>query len=82
MPLRAAPLSLLLAGEYINASRVQRALLYSAGILRPRLATADHGALETFAPEDLDAFLARLFDGAGPVAVASMSIGTELGPLK
>lgn len=68
----AAALTLLQAGEYINASRVQRALLYREGILKPRIATADHGAVETFAPEDLDEFLSRLLDGAAPVRAAGL----------
>ncbi len=66
----AAPLTILHAGEYINAPRVQRTLLYRAGILKPRLRTADHGAYDMFAPEDLDDFLARLLDGADPVEAA------------
>jgi hypothetical protein len=48
--------------------RVQRALLCRAGLLKPRLATADRGALETFASEGLDEFLRRLLYGAARVA--------------
>lgn len=63
----AAPLTILHAGEYINAPRVQRTLLYHAGILKPRIQVSDQGAYDMFAPEDLDQFLARLLAGAVPV---------------
>ncbi|WP_143271625.1 hypothetical protein [Bradyrhizobium mercantei] len=45
--------------------------MYRSGILKPRLKTADHGAVDMFAPEDLDAFLGRLLDGAPPVKAAA-----------
>jgi hypothetical protein len=62
----AATLSVRKAGEYLNAPRVQRDLLYRSGIIVPRL--RGNGAADQFAPEDLDAFLARLLDGAKPAA--------------
>jgi hypothetical protein len=39
-------------------------ILYRSGLIVPRLRVADHGAADQFAPEDLDAFLQRLLDGA------------------
>lgn len=66
----AATLSVRDAGTYLNAPRVQRDMLYRSGILVPRIKATDHGAADLFAPEDLDAFLARLFDGALPVVAA------------
>jgi len=65
-----ATLSVQQAGEYLNAPRVQRALLYKAGLIKPRIRGSDHGAADLFAPEDLDDFLARLLDGAEPVEAA------------
>jgi hypothetical protein len=62
----AATLSVRKAGEYLNAPRVQRSLLYRAGIIVPRIKAG--GATDQFAPEDLDALLGRLLDGAVPVA--------------
>lgn len=64
----AATLSVLKAGEYLNAPRVQRNLLHRSGIIVPRI--KGNGAADQFAPEDLDAFLARLLDGAKPAAAA------------
>lgn len=64
-----ATLSVRDAGTYLNAPRVQRDMLYRSGILVPRIKATDHGAADLFAPEDLDAFLARLLDGATPVSV-------------
>jgi hypothetical protein len=66
----AATLSVRKAGEYLNAPRVQRDKLYREGLIVPRIRAADHGAADQFAPEDLDAFLGRLLDGARPVKVA------------
>lgn len=66
----AATLSVRDAGTYLNAPRVQRDMLYRSGILVPRIKATDHGAADLFAPEDLDAFLARLLDGAALVAAA------------
>ncbi|WP_316228447.1 TniQ family protein [Bradyrhizobium sp. SZCCHNR1039] len=63
----AATLSVRDAGTYLNAPRVQRDRLYRAGIIVPRIKGAEHGAADQFAPEDLDAFLAKLLDGARPV---------------
>lgn len=65
-----ATLSVRDAGAYLNAPRVQRDMLYRSGILVPRIKATDHGAADLFAPEDLDAFLTRLLDGATPVAAA------------
>jgi hypothetical protein len=45
-------------------------MLYRSGIIVPLLKAADHGAADQFAPEDLDAFLGRLFEGAQPIDVA------------
>jgi hypothetical protein len=59
------------AGEYLNAPRVQRDMLYRAGLIVPRVIGSDPGAADQFAPEDLDAFLARLLDGAVPVNIAA-----------
>jgi hypothetical protein len=64
----AATLSVRQAGKYLNAPRVQRDRLYRAGIIEPRI--RGDGAADQFAPADLDAFLARLLDGAEPVATA------------
>jgi len=66
----AATLSVRAAGIYLNAPRVQRNMLYRSGLIVPRLKAADQGAADQFSPEDLDAFLARLLDGAEPVSVA------------
>jgi hypothetical protein len=63
----AATLSVQKAGLYLNAPRVQRDMLYRAGLIIPRVSASDHGAADQFAPEDLDAFLDRLLDGAAPV---------------
>ncbi len=57
-------------GEYLNAPRVQRDMLYRTGLVVPRVRGVDHGAADQFAPEDLDAFLDQLLDGAKPVKVA------------
>jgi hypothetical protein len=67
----AATLSVRKASEYLNAPRVQRDRLYRAGIIVPRIKGAEHGAADQFAPEDLDAFLAKLLDGARPVKAAA-----------
>jgi hypothetical protein len=67
----AATLSVSDAGKYLNAPRVQRDRLYRAGIIVPRIRGGDHGAADQFAPEDLDAFLARLLGGAQPVWAAA-----------
>jgi hypothetical protein len=67
----AATLSVSDAGKYLNAPRVQRDRLYRAGIIAPRIRGGDHGAADQFAPEDLDAFLARLLEGAQPVRTAA-----------
>lgn len=66
----AATLSVRDAGTYLNAPRVQRDMLYRSGIIVPRIKASEHGAADQFAPEDLDAFLARLLDGAISVAAA------------
>lgn len=65
-----ATLSIQKAGKYLNAPRVQRDRLFRAGIIVPRIHGSDHGAADQFAPEDLDAFLARLLHAAKPVAAA------------
>jgi hypothetical protein len=36
-------------------------------LIAPRVRGSDHGAVDQFAPEDLDAFLDRLLGGAEPV---------------
>lgn len=64
----AATLSVLKAGEYLNAPRVQRNLLHRSGIIVPRI--RGNGAADQFAPEDLDMFLTTLLDGAKPAATA------------
>lgn len=66
----AATLSVRKAGEYLNAPRVQRDMLHRAGLITPRVSGSDHGAADRFAPEDLDAFLDRLLDGARKVKAA------------
>jgi hypothetical protein len=66
-----ATLSVSDAGKYLNAPRVQRDRLYRAGIIVPRIRGGDHGAADQFAPEDLDAFLTRLLEGAQPVRDAA-----------
>lgn len=63
----AATLSVRKVGEYLNAPRVQRDRLYQHGLIIPRIRAGDHGAADKFAPEDLDAFLAKLLDCAVPV---------------
>lgn len=70
----ATTLSVRDAGTYLNAPRVQRDMLYRSGLLEPRIKATDHGAADLFAPEDLDAFLARLFDGAAPVPAADAGL--------
>jgi hypothetical protein len=65
-----ATLSVRKAGEYLNAPRVQRDMLYRTGLIVPRVRASDHGAADQFAPADLDAFLDRLIDGAEPVEAA------------
>ncbi|KQW23203.1 hypothetical protein ASC80_07895 [Afipia sp. Root123D2] len=67
----AATLSVRKAGEYLNAPRVQRDMLYRSGLIVPRLRAGDHGAADQFATEDLDRLLTTLLDGAKPVASAS-----------
>lgn len=65
-----ATLSVRDAGIYLNAPRVQRDMLYRSGILAPRIKATDHGAADQFAPEDLDAFLARLIGDAETITAA------------
>jgi hypothetical protein len=60
-------LSLPEAGKYLNAPRVQRALLVQAGFLTPCVAATDFGAVDQYAVADLDDFLGRLLDGAHTV---------------
>jgi hypothetical protein len=60
-------LSLPEAGKYLNAPRVQRALLVQAGFLTPCVAATDFGAVDQYAIADLDDFLDRLLDGARKV---------------
>jgi TniQ len=67
----AATLSVQKTGLYLNAPRVQRDMLYRAGLIVPRVSGSDHGAADQFSPADLDAFLDRLLDGAAPVKSAS-----------
>jgi len=67
----AANLTLLKAGEYLNAPRVQRALLSWAGLIVPRIRGVDHGAADLFSSSDLDGFLGRLLGGAVPVPTAA-----------
>ena len=45
-------------------------MLYRSGLIVPRIRGSDHGAADKFAPEDMDAFLGRLIEGAKPVKVA------------
>jgi hypothetical protein len=65
-----ANLSVRKAGLHLNAPRIQLYILYGAGLLVPRISGTGHGAKDRFAPEDLDAFLDRLLDGAAPVTAA------------
>ncbi len=62
-----ANLSVRGAGLHLNVPRIQLYLLYGAGLLVPRISGTGHKAKDRFAPEDLDAFLGRLLDGAKPV---------------
>jgi len=62
----AATISVQKAGQYLNAPRVQRDMLYRSGLIVPRLRAGDHGAADQFASEDLDTFLERLLGGAKP----------------
>src|ERR1700676_4568842 len=48
----AANLSVRKAGEYLNAPRVQRDMLYRTGLIVPRVRGSDYGAVDQFAPED------------------------------
>jgi hypothetical protein len=66
----AATLSVRRSGEYLNAPRVQRDMLYRSGLIVPRLRGSEHGAADQFAHGDLDAFLAQLLDGAAPIKTA------------
>jgi hypothetical protein len=66
----AATLSVRDAGDYINAPRVQRDMLYRSGIIVPRIKALEQGAADLFAPEDLDDFLARLIADAPRVPTA------------
>src|ERR1700730_16227100 len=68
----AATLSVRKAGDYLNAPRVQRDILYRAGLIVPRVSGA--GAADQFAPEDLDAFMAQLLKGAKPTKVAGAGL--------
>ncbi|MET4370801.1 hypothetical protein ABIA99_003495 [Bradyrhizobium sp. LB12.1] len=72
----AATLSVRKAGEYLNAPRVQRDRLYQHGLIIPRIRAGDHGAADKFAPEDLDAFLARLLGDAVPVDAVAVGQAT------
>lgn len=65
----AATISVQKAGQYLNAPRVQRDMLYRSGLIDPRLCAGEHGAADQFAPEDLDAFLDRLLYGAKPTKI-------------
>jgi hypothetical protein len=66
----AGTLSVRKAGEYLNAPRVQRDMLYRTGLIVPRVRASDHGAAVQFAAEDLDGFLERLLEDAEPVETA------------
>jgi hypothetical protein len=55
------------AGEYLNAPRAQAALLAKNKFIEPHVMAGTVGALDRFAPADLDAFLQRLFDGSAKV---------------
>lgn len=76
-----ANLSVRKAGLYLNAPRIQLYMLYGAGLLVPRISGSDHGAKDKFAPEDLDAFLDRLLDGAAPVKAIALLGGHVAFPL-
>jgi hypothetical protein len=60
-------LSLPAAGRYLNAPRVQSALLAKYAFIEPFLPAKAFGAVDQFAVDDLEAFLKRLLDGACPV---------------
>jgi hypothetical protein len=55
------------AGEYLNAPRAQVAPLAKNKFIEPHVKASTAGALDLFAPADLDAFLQRLFDGSAKV---------------
>ena len=64
----AATLSVRDAGTYLNAPRVQRDMLYRSGIIVPRFKATTAPPISSL--PRTDAFLARLLDGAVPVAAA------------
>jgi TniQ len=61
-------LSLPEAGEYLNAPRVQAALLVKNKFIEPHVAAGAAGALDRYATADLDAFLRRLLGGSAGVS--------------
>jgi TniQ len=60
-------LSLPAAGRYLNAPRVQSALLAKHGFIKPFLPAKEFGAVDQFAVDDLFDFLRRLLAGAHAV---------------
>lgn len=68
-------LSLKRAGHYLNAPRVQMALLHEAGLIRP-LSGKGSDLRPVFARTELDGFLARLLADAEPVTVPPEGMAT------
>ncbi|WP_414470631.1 TniQ family protein [Microvirga sp. M2] len=68
-------LSLKRAGHYLNAPRVQMALLYEAGFLQP-LAGKGTALRPAFARTELDRFLARLLADAEPMTAPLEGMAT------
>jgi hypothetical protein len=68
-------LSLKRAGHYLNAPRVQMALLHEAGFLQP-LAGKGLALRPAFARVELDRFLARLLSDAEPVTAPTVGLAT------
>jgi hypothetical protein len=60
-------LSLPEAGKYLNAPRVHIKLIADNRFITPHLSATAFGAVDQYAPADLDEFLRRLFDDAKPV---------------
>ena len=60
-------LSLQVAGQFINAPRVQIGLLAKHHFIEPFLPAKAFGAVDQYAVDDLEGFLKRLLEGAHPV---------------
>lgn len=61
-------MSLKAAGIFLNAPRVQIRMLFEQGFIKPFVVGGKQVRSHAFSRSDLEAFLARLLDGAVPVA--------------